>query len=160
MKTATVAFALALISSFVVAPAFAIEGVPSVIDGDTLDIRGQRIRLFGIDAPEGRQTCQRDGKAWRCGQQAALALSDKIARRSVKCEQRDRDRYRRIVAVCFLNGEDLNGWMVREGWAVDYRRYSKGRYAGAEAEARADKRGIWSGKFEKPWAWRKRKKYR
>lgn len=137
------------------APALAdLKGQASVIDGDTLEIRGQRIRLFGIDAPESGQTCERAGKAWRCGQRAAFALADKIGRRHIDCKKRDRDRYRRIVAICYLNGEDLNGWMVRQGWAVDYRQYSAGQYAGVEAEARQAKVGIWAGKFIKPWEWR------
>jgi endonuclease YncB( thermonuclease family) len=133
-------------------------GQASVIDGDTLEIHSQRIRLFGIDAPEGRQTCDRDGRAWRCGQHAALALADKIGRRRIDCHERDRDRYRRIVAICYLNGEDLNGWLVRQGWALDYRQYSKGRYAAEEAEARTAKRGMWAGAFQKPWEWRRRRK--
>jgi endonuclease YncB( thermonuclease family) len=141
------------------APTYAdLAGTASVIDGDTLEIHGQRIRLFGIDAPEGRQTCRRDGKAWRCGQQAALALADKIGRRPIDCRERDRDRYRRIVAICYLDGEDLNGWLVRQGWALDYRQYSKGRYAAEEAEARAGRRGVWAGTFQKPWEWRRRKR--
>jgi endonuclease YncB( thermonuclease family) len=134
-----------------------LQGTASVIDGDTLEIHGQRIRLFGVDAPEGRQTCDRDGKAWRCGQQAALALADKIGRRPIACRERDRDRYRRIVAICYLDGEDLNGWLVRQGWALDYRQYSKGRYAAEEAEARSGRRGVWAGTFQKPWEWRRKR---
>ena len=82
-------------------PALAAEplvGNASVIDGDTIEIHGQRIRLHGIDAPESRQECSRpDGTSWRCGQQAALALSDRIARSVVHCDARRRDRYGRIT---------------------------------------------------------------
>jgi len=85
-----------------------IVGVASVIDGDTLDIHGQRIRLHGIDAPESGQFCEKEGKQYRCGQRAALALVDKIGRATVRCEQRDIDRYKRIVAVCSLGNVDLN----------------------------------------------------
>ena len=158
-KAFSAALAALVIAVFTPGTAFAdIAGTASVIDGDTLEIHGQRIRLFGIDAPEGRQTCDRQGNAWRCGQRAALALADKIGRRPIDCKERDRDRYRRIVAVCYLQGEDLNGWLVRQGWALDYRQYSKGRYAAGEAEARAGRRGVWAGEFQKPWTWRKQKR--
>lgn len=132
-----------------------IIGVASVIDGDTIEIHGERIRLFGIDAPESRQECRRpDGSLWRCGQQAALALQDHIGRRPIKCEQRDIDRYHRIVAQCRLAGEDINGWLVATGWAVAFTRYSRD-YVQQEEEARAERRGIWSGDFAMPWDWRR-----
>lgn len=133
-----------------------ISGRASVIDGDTLDIHGRRIRLHGIDAPESGQFCRdQRGDDYRCGQYAALALSDKIGARTVSCEQTDIDRYGRIVAVCWAGGIDLNGWLVREGWAVAYRRYS-GDYIWAEAEARSARRGIWAGSFIPPEEWRRR----
>ena len=145
-----------LVTAFNVMPAAAqsVMGVASVIDGDTIEIRGQRIRLFGIDAPEGRQLCERDGRPYRCGQEAALALADKIGRRTVQCEQKDVDRYGRIVAVCRLGGEDLNGWLVRNGYAVAYRRYSLD-YVAAEDKARSERRGLWGGEFTLPWLWRR-----
>jgi endonuclease YncB( thermonuclease family) len=132
-----------------------ITGVASVTDGDSLEIRGMRIRLHGIDAPESRQLCTRpSGQSWRCGQQAALALSDQIGRRSVSCVARDTDRYGRTIAVCSQNGVDLNGWMVAEGWAVAYQQYSQD-YVLIEAEARRTGRNIWSGAFVMPWDWRR-----
>ena len=132
-----------------------ITGVASVTDGDTLEIRGTRIRLHGIDAPESSQHCVRpSGQDWRCGQLAALALSDRIGRRSVSCEERDIDRYGRTIAVCSQGGVDLNSWMVREGWAVAYRQYSQD-YVREEAEARSAGRNIWSGSFVMPWDWRR-----
>ena len=77
-------------------------GVASVVDGDTIEIRGQRIRLFGIDAPESSQLCERPtGARWRCGQQASFALADRIGRATVRCDPRDLDYYGRVVAVCF-----------------------------------------------------------
>jgi endonuclease YncB( thermonuclease family) len=91
---------------------------------------------------------------WRCGQQAALALSDRIGRRSVSCEARDTDRYGRTIAVCSQGGEDLNRWMVLEGWAVAYLRYSQD-YALEEADAQSAGRNIWSGSFVMPWDWRR-----
>ncbi len=130
-----------------------IVGRPSVIDGDTIEIRGQRVRLSGIDAPESKQLCKVDGRPYRCGQQAALALADKIGERTVRCEERDIDRYGRIVAVCYLGGEDLNAWMVIHGWAVAFRRYSID-YVDEEEKARQAHRGIWQGEFLVPWEWR------
>ncbi len=80
-------------------PALAdVAGVASVIDGDTIEVHGQRIRLHGIDAPESRQLCRLNGKPWQCGKDAANALAEKIGRRPIVCEERDRDRYGRIVA--------------------------------------------------------------
>ena len=114
----------------------------SVIDGDTIEIHGARIRLNGIDAPESGQLCQDPrGTAWRCGQQASLALSDRIGRQVVSCQETDIDRYGRSVADCFAGGENLNRWMVREGWAVAYRQYSTA-YVAAEDDARTGQRGI------------------
>lgn len=132
-----------------------IQGVASVIDGDTLEIRGSRIRLHGIDAPESGQTCrERDGSAGRCGQAAALALADKIGRTLVLCEQLDMDRYGRVVARCFTNREDLNKWMVGEGLAVAYRQYSS-EYVADEVRARDARKGIWQTQFDMPWDWRR-----
>ncbi|WP_442771936.1 thermonuclease family protein [Paenirhodobacter enshiensis] len=131
-----------------------ISGTASVIDGDTLEIHGQRIRMFGIDAPESRQTCARDGRAWRCGADAANALDRKISGALVSCEKRDTDRYRRVVAICSSHGVDLNAWMVGQGWAVAYRQYST-VYVPEEAEAKTARRGIWESKFAMPWEWRK-----
>ncbi len=131
-----------------------ISGTASVIDGDTIEIHGQRIRLFGIDTPESRQLCERDGKHYRCGQVAALALSDRIGRRPVDCEERDVDRYGRVVAVCSQSGDDLNAWLVRQGYAVAYRRYSLD-YVPQEEAAKSERRGMWSGRFVMPWRWRR-----
>lgn len=132
-----------------------VVGRASVIDGDTLEIRGTRIRFHGVDAPESAQTCQNsDGKAYRCGQQAALALSDKIGAANVSCEQKDIDRYRRLVAVCSAKGEDLNAWLVQEGYALAYRQYGTD-YVPQETTAKNAKRGIWAGTFTPPWDWRK-----
>ncbi len=99
-------------------------GQASVIDGDTIEIHGQRIRLHGIDAPESGQLCCIDGKRWRCGEDAANVLADLIDRRPVTCQERDRDRYGRVVAVCRVAGEDLGAWLVGNGLALAYRRYS------------------------------------
>ena len=131
-------------------------GTASVVDGDTIEIHSTRIRLHGIDAPESRQEClHADRTPWRCGQRAALALSDHVERSIVRCQPRDRDRYGRIVAICFKGDEDLNRWMVASGWAVAFRRYSLD-YVADEDRARGAHLGVWSGTFEMPWDWRAR----
>lgn len=134
------------------------NGVATVIDGDTIEIHGTRIRLHGIDAPESAQTCLDAGeKTYRCGQLAALALSDHIGRRTVTCETKDIDRYGRLVGACEVGGQSINAWMVARGWAVAYRQYSRD-YVGDEDQARVKKLGIWRGELEMPWDWRKAKK--
>ncbi len=131
MRALTIALCLLAI------PALAdVAGVASVIDGDTIEVHGQQIRLHGIDAPESRQLCRPDGKPWQCGKDAANALADKIARRPVTCEDMGRDRYKRIIARCTVAGEDLGEWMVQQGLALAYRRYSLD-YVDEEAEAQA-----------------------
>lgn len=131
-----------------------IVGVASVIDGDTLEIRGQRIRLYGVDAPESRQLCDKVERQYRCGQAAALALADKIGQATVRCDQRDIDRYRRIVAICRVGAVDLNAWIVRQGWAVAYREYASD-YVDEEIAAQSEKLGIWAGRFVIPSDWRR-----
>jgi endonuclease YncB( thermonuclease family) len=132
-----------------------IVGQASVVDGDTLEIRGARIRLFGIDAPESAQTClDDDGKLYRCGQKAALALSDFIASRPVSCVPQDTDRYGRTVATCSVGGEDLADWLVRAGLAFDWPQYSKGRYTAAQKAAERAGDGMWGGQWVLPWAYR------
>jgi len=150
-------FILALLATPTLA-AEPIVGRASVTDGDTVVIRDTRIRLHGIDAPESAQTCQdAAGKDYRCGQAAALALSDRIGQSPISCEPRDTDRYGRTVAVCRKVDEDLNAWMVSQGHAIAYRRYSTD-YVGAETAAKVAKRGIWAGTFQKPTDYRKGKR--
>ncbi len=150
--------ALTIALCLLATPALAdMTGTASVIDGDTIEVHGQRIRLHGIDAPESRQLCRRDGKPWQCGKDAANALAEKIARRPVTCEDLGRDRYKRIVARCTVAGDDLEKWMVSQGWALAYRRYSFD-YIETEADAQAAQRGIWASKFVKPWEWRRGKR--
>ena len=130
-------------------------GVASVTDGDPLEIHGQRIRLHGIDAPESSQIClDAAGQKWRCAQRAALALQDLIGWRTVTCDERDVDRYGRIVGSCLVGEVDINEWLVAQGLALAYRRYSRD-YVAAEDEARVAGRGMWAGTFEPPWDWRR-----
>lgn len=148
-----------LAASLIALPAFAGEilGRASVVDGDTLDIHGNRIRMQGIDAPESAQLCERDGKPYRCGQQAANHLDQLIAGRPVRCVEEDRDRYGRVVAICFVGSKDLNREMVRAGWAVAYRQYSKA-YVPDEEVAKAGRKGIWAGSFQSPAEYRRAKR--
>ena len=129
-------------------------GTVTVLDGDTIEMRGQRIRLNAIDAPEGGQRClDKDGKPYRCGRKAAFALADRIGRGTETCRPGGEDRYGRTIATCFKDGVNLTGWMVREGWAVAYRKYGTD-YVREENDARANRRGLWSGSFDMPWDWR------
>lgn len=137
------------------AGATSLTGRASVIDGDTLEIRGVRIRLHAIDAPESAQTCRRwYGRTWRCGAAAANALAERIGQAPVQCVGRGTDRWRRLVAVCSQGGRDLGRWMVASGWAVAETRYGRA-YVADEAAARRAGRGIWSGRFERPSEWRR-----
>jgi len=148
---------LAALMLFLATPAVALEGKPRIIDGDSLEIAGQQVRLFGIDAPESDQTCSRNDQVWSCGQQATFALAALIENNWVECLERDRDRYGRIVAVCRIGGPrgiELNRQMVLDGWAIAYRRYSEA-YVRDEAVARTGARGIWSGEFIEPETWRR-----
>lgn len=132
----------------------ALTGRATVIDADTLEIRGTRIRLHAMDAPESSQPCFVGDDAVRCGQRAANALDGWIAGRSVACIGRDIDQYGRTVATCTVGGEDLGRWLVRNGHAVAYRRYGDD-YVCDEAAAAAAKRGIWAMRFIEPSSWRR-----
>ena len=135
-----------------------VVGEALVIDGDTIEVAGERIRLHGIDAPEARQTCVIAGERWRCGESATLALEHEVEGRRVTCKGRKRDRYGRIIAVCYSGENDLNAMMVRDGWALAYRRYAKD-YVAEEMEAQNAFRGMWRGQFVPPWKWRRNIRY-
>ncbi len=146
--------ALALVAATAAHAEPPIVGRASVVDGDTIEIHGERIRLNGIDAPESWQTCiDRAGAEYRCGKAAAEALDAFLAAsRPTRCDFRDRDRYGRFVGVCWrADGIEVNGWLVRTGNALDWPRYSHGTYAGDQARARAGRLGMWQGDFVEPW---------
>lgn len=128
-----------------------------VIDGDTLDLDGARVRLFGIDAPERGQICDLRGKDWDCGAFARLMLQDLVAQGDIRCDIEDRDRYGRVVATCHAGGQDINAAMVAQGAALAYTRYSD-RYAAAEGAARAALRGVWAARMVTPEAYRRAKR--
>ncbi len=128
-----------------------------VIDGDTLDVGGVRVRLHGIDAPETKQPCLNGSNVvYLCGQAATKALREMVRGKDVRCEPRDRDRYGRVVAVCRADGADINEHLVREGRAVAYRQYSRD-YVATEDEARRERRGLWAGEFVPPAEFRRRR---
>ncbi len=135
-------------------------GKAEVIDGDTIRLRGAKLRLWGIDAPEIGQVCETtNGIPYDCGIAAKVRLKELIAGREVKCfGQKDGlDRYGRQLAICRVWGvHSLNADLVREGWALAYRRYTD-YYARYENIAQAERAGMWRGQFMAPWKWRKRR---
>jgi endonuclease YncB( thermonuclease family) len=134
-------------------PRSALKGPVKVVDGDTIDIGGVRVRLFGIDAPERSQPCFRDGHVWACGQTARKELAA-LLYTDTRCFPLERDMYGRIVAQCFLgNGTDIQSWMVSHGWALAYSRYSH-RYEPEQAKAKAGGLGIHGAQMAAPEAWR------
>jgi endonuclease YncB( thermonuclease family) len=128
-----------------------IEGRARVVDGDSLELEGRRLRLRGIDAPEIDQTCVTAGKEQRCGLIAARQLRAQTEDQTIECRLYQTDRYGRDLAECKAGGTALNAWMVRTGLAVSY-----GDFAAEEQLARAERTGIWAGTFERPADWRKR----
>ena len=132
-----------------------IYGISVIVDGDTIKISNNKIRLHGIDAPEKKQKCTKDAKDYNCGVVATQMLIKKISGNTVKClTQKNKDRYNRFIGVCFVKQEDINKWMVRNGYAVAYKRYSED-YTLDENFAKTNKLGLWSGSFLKPEKWRK-----
>ncbi len=139
-----------------IAQAADLSGVPRVVDGDTLAIGSTRVRLEGIDAPETDQVClNANGVRWTCGIDARNQLAAHIAGREIDCASSGSDIYRRTLAICYLADEDLNGWMVHQGWALAYVKYST-VYRQVEEDARVNQRGLWQGAFIAPWDWRHR----
>lgn len=123
-----------------------IAGRATVLDGEMLRVRDTQVRLFGVDAPQGDQVCEgTDDNRWRCGQRAAMALEDILDESIVSCLEMKRDGFGRVVAVCTIAGIDLGLWLVRNGLALEWAAYSNARYHQAAEEARAQRRGIWSG---------------
>jgi endonuclease YncB( thermonuclease family) len=127
-------------------------GIAKVIDGDSLELNGERIRLEGIDAPEFDQTCARNGQAQQCGQEARQRLRALTGSSRLSCTGWQRDKYERLLAVCEASGKQLNREMVRSGWAVAY-----GAYGAEEGEARRAKLGLWAGDFVRPQEFRRMK---
>jgi len=134
-----------------------IQGKAKIIDGDTIHIGKNKIRLHGIDAPEINQTCSIRDQLWNCGIKSSKVLKNIILENEVLCKIIDIDRYKRFVAECFVNETNINQYMVRNGWAVAYRYYSLD-YISDEKIAKKNKTGIWQGKFKNPYLFRKEQK--
>ena len=128
-----------------------------VRDGDSLAIDATEFRIFGIDAPELRQTCMdASGKPWRCGEAARSALQKLVSQGGLRCSPQARDRFGRVVATCRVDGAgDIGAAMVRAGFAARFGQRETGDYLAAENDARRDKRGIWQGAFATPADWRR-----
>ena len=143
-----------------------ISGTPKIVDGDTIHINKYKIRLEGIDAPEIKQKCKKDflkissvigfafKKNYFCGLESKKKLEKKINNSNIKCISLSKDRYKRYLATCYKNNINLNKWMVKNGFAVAYKRYSK-QYLNDEKYAKQNKLGIWRGTFLRPEKWRK-----
>ena len=125
-----------------------------IIDGDTIHLNNEKIRFTGIDTPELKQTCNRNNEIIYCGIQARQLLINKIGKNKVKCVREGKDQYKRTLAECFVNDLSLSKFLVREGYAFAYRKYSK-KFINDEDFAKKNNIGMWSMKFEYPWDWRK-----
>ena len=154
MRWSLVAVTLCLASLSFAASAETLSGTPRVIDGDTIELAGERVRLHGIDTPEAQQLCEAEGTEYRCGDMATAYLVSLTLGNQVSCEGAKSDRYKRLIAVCYVEGDDLNAALVRAGWAVAYRRYSID-YVNEEEAAQSEGIGMWRGGFQMPWDWRR-----
>ena len=134
-----------------------ITGKAKVIDGDTIHIDKNKIRLHGIDAPERNQNCLYNNQEWACGKESTSALKKLINNQLINCKIKSIDRYNRYVAICFANKINLNKLMVKKGWATSYKYYSMD-FILEEESARLNKEGIWRGTFEDPYEFRKNNK--
>ena len=126
-----------------------------IVDGDTIHLNGEKIRFTGIDTPELKQTCLKEGVKDPCGVTAKQILINKIGNNDVDCISEGKDQYKRTLAECFVNNESLSSYLVRSGYAFAYRRYSK-KFVADEDFARINKIGMWSMEFDYPWNYRKK----
>ena len=126
-----------------------------ITDGDTIKINGEKIRFSGIDTPELKQNCIKEGESNPCGITAKQILIDKIGNNKVICISEGKDQYKRTLAECYVNDESLSSYLVRRGYAFAYRRYSK-KFIIDENYAKFNKLGMWSMEFDYPWDWRKK----
>tara|TARA_B100000686_G_scaffold331402_1_gene394894 strand:+ start:647 stop:1162 length:516 start_codon:yes stop_codon:yes gene_type:complete len=140
------------------------SGNVRVIDGDTIEINKKKIRLFGIDAPEKKQICKKVylsflvfnfQKDYKCGEKSTSALIKKIKDKKIKCIfEVEKDRYKRNIGTCYVKNQDINRWLVKNGHALAYKKYSK-KYLLDEQHAKENKLGLWRGTFMRPEKWRR-----
>lgn len=131
-----------------------VVGEITVIDGETLEFRGQRIKIWGVDAPDFNQTCEdKQGGVFDCGKESASALSRWLTTlQPVQCEPRGNDNAGNVIAICYTaTGDDIGGWLVRNGYALDWPKYSNGFYSVPQSEAQKAKHGIWQHNGIEPW---------
>ena len=126
-----------------------------VVDGDTIHLNREKIRFSGIDTPEIKQLCKKNNEVIKCGILAKELLINRIGKNKIKCFNEGVDQYKRILAECFVNNESLSKYLVREGFAFAYRKYST-KFIEDENFAKKNKKGMWAMKFEFPWEYRKK----
>tara|TARA_B100000575_G_C22773914_1_gene459392 strand:+ start:28 stop:516 length:489 start_codon:yes stop_codon:yes gene_type:complete len=127
-----------------------------ITDGDTIRIGDERIRFSGIDAPEIKQTCIHQESEINCGEFSKILLIEKIANQEVSCIRESKDQYGRTLAECFVGKESLSSYLVREGYAFAYRKYSN-KFVADEEYAKRNRNGMWSMQFILPWEYRRQK---
>ena len=149
----------ALVALFCSVPSWALD--LRIIDADTIELDGVKVRLNGIDAPEMGQKCEDiDFKMYHCGdysRDALQALIEAMSQEIVQCQYTGKDFYGRFIGECSIGQVNINMWLVENGWALAYRKYSK-KYVENENIAQSNRAGIWSGKFVEPWNWRQGKR--
>lgn len=129
-----------------------LSGRPQLVDGDSFRLNGENVRLVGIDAPEGRQMCKKDGRDWPCGNAARQHLQKLMSGGTITCRFEGRDKHQRLLGTCFNGEQNINQEMVASGFAVAFGQ----RYVKQESAARSAARGLWAGSFERPQDWRRK----
>ena len=125
-----------------------------VVDGDTIKIGDVKVRFSGIDAPEINQICVASEGKVACGKISRDILITKVTNNKISCTDEGKDFYGRVLGECFVNGESLSRYLVREGFAFAYRKYSD-KFISDEEYAKSNRLGMWSMKFQYPWDYRK-----
>ena len=136
---------------------FAYTNKVRIVDGDTIHINKVKYRLHGIDAPEIKQDCQVNDRKYDCGVKSKNFLESLVENKEITCKQKNIDKYKRIIATCYTEKLNLNKEMVKSGWAIAYKYYSK-KYINDELFAQRNKLGMWQGSFLEPRKWRKKNK--